>query len=110
MAAEFRASFDEMAHQSELDDLRKQVDALRAGAKSSMGLAAVGLGANSGFQTLFEDIRVGVVGGPLSKTALIDEQSVGRLMPTELSSSDSPRHVDPAPRSLAEAVVERHSC
>lgn len=31
MAAEFRASFDEMARQSELDDLRKQVEELRSG-------------------------------------------------------------------------------
>lgn len=31
MAAEFRASFDEMARQSELDELRKEVDALRRG-------------------------------------------------------------------------------
>src|SRR6201987_1484000 len=29
MAAEFRASFDEMARQSELDDLRKEVEAMR---------------------------------------------------------------------------------
>jgi sec-independent protein translocase protein TatB len=29
MANEFRASFDEMARQSELDDLRKEVEALR---------------------------------------------------------------------------------
>jgi sec-independent protein translocase protein TatB len=32
MANEFRASFDEMARQSELDDLRKEVEALRSGA------------------------------------------------------------------------------
>lgn len=31
MASEFRASFDEMARQSELDDLRKQVEELRSG-------------------------------------------------------------------------------
>ena len=31
MAAEFRASFDEMARQSELDELRKEVQALRSG-------------------------------------------------------------------------------
>ncbi|RAK61025.1 twin-arginine translocase subunit TatB [Phenylobacterium hankyongense] len=31
MAAEFRASFDEMARQSELDDLRKEVEAMRRG-------------------------------------------------------------------------------
>ena len=29
MAAEFRASFDEMARQSELDELRREVEALR---------------------------------------------------------------------------------
>lgn len=31
MASEFRASFDEMARQSELDELRKEVEALRSG-------------------------------------------------------------------------------
>ena len=31
MASEFRASFDEMARQSELDELRKEVDAMRRG-------------------------------------------------------------------------------
>ena len=31
MAAEFRASFDEMARQSELDELRREVEAMRAG-------------------------------------------------------------------------------
>lgn len=31
MAAEFRASFDDMARQSELDELRKEVEALRSG-------------------------------------------------------------------------------
>jgi sec-independent protein translocase protein TatB len=31
MASEFRSSFDEMARQSELDDLRKEVEAMRRG-------------------------------------------------------------------------------
>jgi sec-independent protein translocase protein TatB len=31
MAAEFRSSFDEMARQSELDELRKEVEAMRSG-------------------------------------------------------------------------------
>ncbi len=40
MAAEFRASFDELARQSELDELRKEVEALRAGqtAQTVLGL------------------------------------------------------------------------
>lgn len=36
MAAEFRASFDDMARQSELDDLRKEVEALRRGQLDEM--------------------------------------------------------------------------
>ncbi|WP_368407113.1 Sec-independent protein translocase protein TatB [Asticcacaulis aquaticus] len=35
MADEFRTSFDDMARQSELDDLRKEVEALRSGQISS---------------------------------------------------------------------------
>ncbi len=36
LAAEFRASFDEMARQSELDELRKEVEALRSGATPTL--------------------------------------------------------------------------
>lgn len=37
MASEFRASFDEMARQSELDDLRKEVEAMRRGQFDDLG-------------------------------------------------------------------------
>jgi len=40
MAAEFRASFDEMARQSELDELRKEVEALRTGQLSDIAARA----------------------------------------------------------------------
>ena len=36
MANEFRASFDEMARQSELDELRKEVEAMRAAAQAQL--------------------------------------------------------------------------
>jgi len=36
MAAEFRASFDEMARQSELDELRREVEAMRQGHAADM--------------------------------------------------------------------------
>ncbi len=36
LAAEFRASFDEMARQSELDELRKEVENLRSGATAPL--------------------------------------------------------------------------
>ena len=44
MAAEFRASFDELARQSELDELRREVNALRAARPTDF--AAQHLGAN----------------------------------------------------------------
>lgn len=37
MAAEFRSSFDEMARQSELDDLRREVEAMRRGQALDLG-------------------------------------------------------------------------
>src|SRR5512140_2963089 len=40
MAAEFRASFDEMARQSELDELRKEVEAMRQGQFTDMATHA----------------------------------------------------------------------
>ena len=51
MASEFRASFDELARQSELDELRKEVEAMRQAAQQpghtamqSIGLGEVGEG------------------------------------------------------------------
>jgi sec-independent protein translocase protein TatB len=54
MAAEFRASFDEMARQSELDDLRREVEALRSG--QTIG-AAVGLDGDLGVKNVMDDIH-----------------------------------------------------
>jgi len=48
MANEFRSSFDEMARQSELDDLRKEVEALRTG----QGPARLGAEANEAFKDI----------------------------------------------------------
>jgi len=42
MAAEFRASFDELARQSELDALRREVEALRAARPGDFGLRDTG--------------------------------------------------------------------
>jgi sec-independent protein translocase protein TatB len=41
MANEFRASFDEMARQSELDELRKEVEAMRRGQFADVGQTEV---------------------------------------------------------------------
>ena len=57
MATEFRASFDEMARQSELDELRKEVEAMRRGEpfKAQIDEAQV--------QQVFEEIDAGLNDG-----------------------------------------------
>jgi sec-independent protein translocase protein TatB len=57
MAAEFRASFDEMARQSELDELRREVEALRTGQPLA---SAAGLGPDGSVQAVFDDIHQGL--------------------------------------------------
>ena len=51
MAAEFRASFDEMARQTELDELRKEVEAMKS------GRSIAGLDADPHTQGVFDDIH-----------------------------------------------------
>lgn len=53
MANEFRASFDEMARQSELDDLRKEVEALRRG----QGMHPLGAEAEAAFKDIRDEMN-----------------------------------------------------
>jgi sec-independent protein translocase protein TatB len=55
MAAEFRASFDELARQSELDELRREVEAMRAA--KPMDYVAPGV------SDVLDDIHAGLHGG-----------------------------------------------
>src|SRR5271156_2416154 len=54
MAAEFRASFDELARQSELDELRREVEALRTAQPLQ---SAVGLGPEGGVKGVLGEIQ-----------------------------------------------------
>jgi len=56
MANEFRASFDEMARQSELDELRKEVEALRSGSYLNPMKEAADAARNGGLEQSFADI------------------------------------------------------
>ncbi|HWQ86092.1 Sec-independent protein translocase protein TatB [Brevundimonas sp.] len=53
MANEFRSSFDEMARQSELDELRKEVEALR----TNQGIHALGADADAAFREIRDDLN-----------------------------------------------------
>ncbi len=56
MANEFRASFDEMARQSELDDLRREVQALRTGQFADPLRAAADDAKDASVDQVFADI------------------------------------------------------
>ena len=57
MAADFRASFDEMARQSELDELRKEVEALRTGSMAK----PLGAETEATFRQISDDLNKPVV-------------------------------------------------
>ncbi len=62
MASEFRASFDEMARQSELDELRREVQAMRAGQFSTPAQAATDAG-GAEVNQVFADIDASLASG-----------------------------------------------
>ena len=65
MASEFRASFDEMARQSELDDLRKEVEAMRKGQFLDMADTDQQMRSTVGdIQQSLSDVGVSFDGGP----------------------------------------------
>ena len=76
MAADFRASFDEMARQSELDELRKEVEALRTGSLAK----PLGAETEATFRQISDDLNKPVV-------------------PTSYGASDPP--AQPAPPAIA---------
>ena len=88
MANEFRSSFDEMARQSELDDLRKEVEALRTGQG-----AMYPLGADA--DAAFKDINAGLT-GPTAVVALPAPETEAPVMtPAADEWPDTPAPVEP---------------
>lgn len=74
MANEFRASFDEMARQSELDELRKEVQALRDG-QGSVGQGMVRLGdeANAAFKDIKAELDAPAYVEPPPRAVMLDQ-------------------------------------
>ena len=69
LANEFRASFDEMARQAELDELRKEVEALRQG----RGIEAARGDVEGTFRAIDQDLAMPGIGQMASETAHADE-------------------------------------
>ena len=84
MAAEFRASFDELARQSELDELRREVNALRTGRPLDVATGGV-----------LSDIHNDLTGAH----ADINAQMNGQMTGTPLAEPPPPAVAPPTPNS-----------
>ncbi|MFK4056714.1 Sec-independent protein translocase protein TatB [Brevundimonas sp. NPDC046655] len=93
MANEFRASFDEMARQSELDDLRKEVEALRSG----QGMHPLGAEAEAAFKDIRKDLEA-----PLEAPALA---APAVATPVATGVDEWPDEFQPAVEPAAETIV-----
>ncbi len=109
MAAEFRASFDEMARQSELDELRAEVDALR----NSRPLEAV-TGVDQA-RKVMDDIDTSLRGGAvqLHPPALEPSLPAAASVPVEPAAETPPaaprRPHKPRSKPAAKAAASRRS-
>jgi len=100
MAAEFRASFDEMARQSELDELRAQVDALRKGQLEEIAALRAD---EAQVAQVFDEIGQG-----LHETARYDPPAIHEYAePAALPPGDGMPAVEPEPAPPAKPKTPR---
>ena len=97
MANEFRHSFDEMARQSELDDLRKEVEALRHGQTNMMPLGAE---AEATFKSISDDLN-----RPLDAPAPVPALTGPEEWP-DSAPVMAPLEPEPAPTRIAKAPAK----
>ena len=99
MANEFRASFDEMARQSELDDLRKEVEALRSG----QGMYALGADADEAFKDIRKELEA-----PLEAPSVADpvEQEPTQIQATGVDEWPDSATPVVAPKPVAKAAAK----
>jgi sec-independent protein translocase protein TatB len=105
MANEFRASFDEMARQSELDELRKEVQALRQG----QGIYPLGAEADAAFRDIRTDLSQPLAGPVAAEPAQPPAEWPEQLTmqpETVAAPAKTPRKPRATKAVDAEAVVE----
>lgn len=96
MANEFRSSFDEMARQSELDELRKEVEALRSG----QGMHALGADADAAFRDIRDELNRPVHPAPASTSnpALLSAPDEWPDSPPVMAPLETPSSAPAKPR------------
>lgn len=100
MANEFRSSFDEMARQSELDDLRKEVEALRTGQGAMYPLGAEA-------DAAFKDINAGLTAPTPTAALPAPEPEVPVMTPAADEWPDTPTPVEPVVETKPKRTVAK---
>jgi sec-independent protein translocase protein TatB len=110
LASEFRASFDELARQSELDELRKEVEALRLNQPLSAPSVA------HEFEADFQNFQRSLEAQPTDPTAPVNDphepyqppETTAEAAPAEAAKPKRVRKpkAEPAPAAVAEAAAE----
>ena len=98
MAADFRTSFDDMARQSELEDLRREVEQMRANAASTI---TDPIGVDSALRDTMYEVDAGIAG----ETSYDYDPGVSEgeePAPVTAAAPKKPR----APRKTAASIVE----
>jgi sec-independent protein translocase protein TatB len=108
MANEFRASFDEMARQSELDELRREVQALRTGQLSDPFHAAAGDASQVAAEQVFADIDAGLRGGEanLSPAVSWTPESPPEPVAAPVAEAEAPKRKRAPARPKAVAALD----
>ena len=115
MANEFRASFDEMARQSELDELRKEVQAMREGQYTApMRDAAAQAGDATHVDQVFADIDASLNSGSVKVSPFEAYQAPALEAPeptVEIVSKPArkPRAVKPATEIVSQPAAVRRA-
>ena len=100
MANEFRSSFDEMARQSELDDLRKEVEALRTGQGAMYPLGAEA-------DAAFKDIHAGLTGPTATAALPAPEPEAPVMTPAADEWPDTPAPVEPVTTTKSKRAASK---
>ena len=105
MANEFRSSFDEMARQSELDELRKEVEALRTNQMVPLGAEA-----DAAFRDIRNDLNKPLV-GPVDQPTLTGPEEWPESAPVmePLEPATVPAPGKPKPKAKPKAPAARAS-
>lgn len=88
MASEFRASFDEMARQSELDELRREVQAMRSGQFSNPVKDAADAARDVQVDQVFADIDASLSSGAMQAHPYAAGEAHNSILPTAEPSAE----------------------